>query len=177
MTLLARVAAVLQEAGVSHALIGAGALTVHGVNRATHDLDLLVVDPSCLRSDFWTELESQEVPVEVRKGDLTDPLAGVVRCRFPGEVPVDVVVGKFTWQRKILDRAVVRDTQEAAHIPVVRAADLILLKLYAGGAQDGWDVQQLLEGEDQAALIAEVEQLLPELPSRAVKLWRRVLEG
>jgi predicted nucleotidyltransferase len=176
MTLLARAAAALREAGIAHALIGAGALTVHGVNRATHDLDLFVLDPSCLRSDFWSDLESREVSVEIRKGDLTDPLAGVVRLRLPGEVPVDVVVGKFTWQRKILDRAVVRNTQEAAHLPVVRAADLILLKLYAGGAQDGWDIQQLLEGEDRAELIAEVEQLLPELPPRSVKLWRRVLE-
>jgi hypothetical protein len=176
MTLLARAAAVLREAGVAHALIGAGALTVHGVNRATHDLDLLVLDPSCLRTDFWSVLESQEVSVEVRKGDLTDPLAGVVRLRLTGEVPVDVVVGKFTWQRTILERAVVRTTQEAADLPVVRAADLILLKLYAGGAQDGWDIQQLLEGEDRTGLIAEVEPLLPELPSRAVKLWRKVLE-
>jgi hypothetical protein len=46
MTLLARAAAALREAGVAHALIGAGALTAHGVNRATHDLDLLVLDPS-----------------------------------------------------------------------------------------------------------------------------------
>lgn len=176
MTLLARVVAALQAAGISHALIGAGALTVHGVNRATHDLDLLVIDPSCLRPDFWTDLESREVSVTVRKGDLTDPLAGVVRFRSPGGGPVDVVVGKFKWQRKILERAVLRTTPEA-DIPVVRAADLILLKLYAGGGQDGWDVQQLLAGEDRNELIAEVEQLLPELPPSAAELWRRVLES
>lgn len=176
MTLLTHVVAALQRAGISHALIGAGALTVHGVNRATHDLDLLVVDLSCLRPDFWQALQSQGAIVEIRKGDLTDPLAGVVRFRFPGEGPLDVVVGKFKWQRKILDRAVLRIVQED-NLPVVRAADLILLKLYAGGAQDGWDIQQLLEGEDRNELIVEVEQLLPDLPPRAAKLWRRILES
>jgi hypothetical protein len=176
MTLFARVVATLQTAGIPYALIGAGALTVHGVNRATHDLDLLVIDPSSLREDAWLDLASQGVIVQIRKGDLTDPLAGVVRFRSPGEGPVDVVVGKLKWQRKILDRAVPRDTQEANRIPVVTAADLILLKLYAGGAQDGWDVHQLLDGEERDRLIAEVEHHLPELPSRAVKLWRKILD-
>lgn len=176
MTLRTRVMAALQGAGVSYALIGAGALAVHGVTRATLDFDLLVLDSSCLRPDFWTDLESQGVSVEVRKGDLTDPLAGVVRFKSPGEGPVDVVVGKFRWQRMILDRAVPKGTPEG-NLTVVRAADLILLKLFAGGAQDGWDIQQLLEGEDRDELIAEVEKLLPELSARAEKLWRRILES
>lgn len=179
MTLLARVAAALSEANIPHALIGAGALAVYGVNRATYDHDLFAVDASCLRPDLWKDLASQEVSVEIRKGDVTDPLAGVVRFQSPGEIPVDVVVGKFKWQREVLHRAAPRTTQEA-NLPVVSAADLILLKLYAGGAQDGWDVQQLLEGvevEDRRALIAEVEMRLPELLPQAVRLWQRVLAG
>ena len=176
MTVVGRVAAALQGARIAYALIGAGALTVHGVTRATHDLDLLVVDPSCLQSELWHDLQGQGVALEIRKGDLTDPLAGVVRFRSPGEVPLDLVVGKFKWQREILERATLRATQDG-EMPVVRSADLILLKLFAGGAQDGWDVQQLLEGEDRDELVAEVERLLPGLPSRAAKLWRRILES
>jgi len=175
MTLIDQVAAVLRRAGITHALVGAVALTIHGVNRATHDLDLLVVDRSCLRSDFWTDLEGRGAFIEVRKGDLTDPLAGVVRFRFPGETSVDVVVGKFKWQSEVLDRAVLVPSE--GEIPVVRAADLILLKLFAGGPQDAWDIQQLLEGEDRDELIAEVEKLLPELSADAAKLWRRILES
>jgi hypothetical protein len=176
MTLRSRVVAVLHGAGIPYALIGAGALTVHGVTRATLDFDFLVLDPSCLRLDFWIDLESRGVSVDVRKGDLTDPLAGVVRFELPGEGPVDVVLGKFKWQRAILDRAVRRTTPEG-DLPVVTAADLILLKLFAGGAQDAWDIQQLLYGDDRDELIAEVEKLLPELPAEAVKLWRRILES
>jgi hypothetical protein len=175
MTLQSLVVSVLREAGISHALIGGVALNVHGVNRATLDLDLLAVDPTCLQSALWADLERQRVSVEIRKGDLTDPLAGVVRFRWAGEGAVDLVVGKLIWQRKILDRAV--PTPAEATIPVVRAADLILLKLYAGGPQDGWDIQQLLAGEDRNKLIAEVEQSLVELPAHARKLWLRILES
>lgn len=176
MTLRAQVVAALHGAGIPYALIGAGALTVHGVNRASIDFDFLVLDPSCLRRELWAGLESRGVSVDVRKGDLTDPLAGVVRFEAPRESPVDVVVGKFKWQREILDRAVLRNTPQG-ELPVVRPADLILLKLFAGGPQDAWDIQQLLEGEDRDELIAEVERLLPELDADAKKLWRRILES
>ncbi|HJX29079.1 MAG TPA: hypothetical protein VJ885_14315 [Thermoanaerobaculia bacterium] len=177
MTLLARVSSVLQREGVPHALIGAGALTIHGVNRATVDLDLLVLDTECLQSTFWTDLESQGASVEIRKGDLTDPLAGVVRFRASGQRPVDLVVGKYIWQRRVLERAVLTTTEQA-RVPVVQAIDLVLLKLYAGGLQDGWDIQQLLARDDRKEeLIAEVEQLLPELPAHSKKLWLRILES
>jgi hypothetical protein len=175
MTLIDQVATVLHGAGIAHALVGAVALSIHGVNRATHDLDLFVVDRSCLRRDFWTDLEGRGVFVEVRKGDLTDPLAGVVRFKLQGESSVDVVVGKFKWQRDVLDRAILFPAE--TDIPVVRAADLILLKLHAAGPQDAWDIQQLLDGEDRDELIVEVEKLLPELSADAAKLWRRILEG
>jgi hypothetical protein len=175
MTLSARVLVALHKADVSYALIGAGALTVHGVTRATLDFDFLVMEPSCLRRDFWSDVEGAGVSVDVRKGDLTDPLAGVVRFEAPGEGPVDVVVGKFKWQRKVLERAVRKNTPKG-ELPVVRAVDLILLKLYAGGPQDAWDIQQLLEGEDRNELTVEVERLLPELPAEAAKLWHRILE-
>ena len=176
MTLNEQVLAALRAADISYALIGAGALTVHGVARATIDSDLLVLDSSCLRREFWIDLESHGVSVDVRKGDPTDPLAGVVRFEAPGELDVDVVVGKFKWQRGVLERAILRTTQEG-DVPVVRAADLILLKLFAGGPQDAWDIQQLLDGTDRNELIAEVEKLLPELSADAAKLWRRILES
>jgi hypothetical protein len=176
MTLSGQVLAALRAADISYALIGAGALTVHGVTRATIDVDFLVLDFSCLGREFWTDLESHGVSVDVRKGDLTDPLAGVVRFEAHGERDVDVVVGKFRWQRGILERAILRTTPDG-DLPVVRATDLILLKLFAGGPQDAWDIQQLLEGEDRGELIAEVEKLLPELSADAAKLWRRILEG
>jgi hypothetical protein len=57
-------------------------------------------------------------------------------------------------------------------LPILRAADLILLKLYAGGPQDRWDIAQLLASGDHGALIEEIELRLPDLPPEAAALWR-----
>jgi len=57
-------------------------------------------------------------------------------------------------------------------LPILRAADLILLKLYAGGPQDRWDIAQLLAAGDHGALVEEVELRLPDLPSEASALWK-----
>ena len=43
-TLLGRTVRALQSAGIPHALIGAGALALHGVSRSTFDIDLLAGD-------------------------------------------------------------------------------------------------------------------------------------
>ncbi|HKH50036.1 MAG TPA: nucleotidyltransferase [Thermoanaerobaculia bacterium] len=81
MSLLDEVSSTLMAAGVRHALIGALALSAYGVNRATVDLDLFVTESSCLTPDLWADLRSRGIAVEVRKGDMNDPLAGVVRLK------------------------------------------------------------------------------------------------
>jgi len=172
MSLLEEISSTLEAAGIRHALIGALALAAYGVNRASVDLDLFAADASCLRPDLWADLQSRGVAVQVRKGDLTDPLAGVVRFQAPGEAPIDVVVGKWTWQTRILERA-----EPIGGILVVRAADLVLLKLYAGGLQDAWDVQQLLARPFRDDLVLEVESRISDLPARCQDLWKKILQG
>lgn len=172
MSLLEEVSATLEAAGVRHALIGAGALAVYGVSRSTADLDLLVADQACLSVDLWSGLQSRSIEVEIRKGDWTDPLAGVVRLRTAGELPLDVVVGKYAWQARLLERSEVKGCQAA----VVRASDLVLLKLYAGGLQDSWDVLQLLARPFRDDLVREVESRLADLPLSCSDLWRKLLK-
>jgi len=172
LSLVERVAAILQAAGISHALIGASALAAHGVSRSTIDQDLFALDPRCLDPALWADLRASGVETEIRKGDSQDPLAGVVRFEGTGELPNDLVVGKSGWQIHILERAERREGE----IPVVTAAHLILLKLYAGGPQDAWDIQQLLVTEERPRLVEEVERELGRLPSKARVLWRRILE-
>jgi hypothetical protein len=172
MSLLEEISSVLESAGIRHALIGALALSAYGVNRASLDLDLFAANAACLEPDLWAELRGRGVAVQIRKGDLTDPLAGVVRFQASGETPIDIVVGKFAWQERLLERA-----EPIGGTLVVRAADLILLKLYAGGLQDAWDVQQLLARPFREDLIREVELRLSDLPHRCQDLWKKILEG
>jgi hypothetical protein len=58
---------------------------------------------------------------------------------------------------------------------VVEAADLVLLKLYAGGLQDRSDIEQLLQSGEPEALRRDVNDRLSALPPRARELWERIL--
>lgn len=174
MRLVQRVSALLSRRAIDHALIGAAALAAHGVARATVDVDLLATDPGCLDERLWEELRSEGVAVEVRRGDETDPLLGVVRIVSKGHPPVDLIAGRPAWQRALLDRA--RPLRiGGSMVPVVEPADLVLLKLYAGGPQDAWDIDQLLDVNP--AVAAEVEAWLPSLPEECARLWRRIVEA
>jgi hypothetical protein len=175
--LIGRVAALLEGLGVPYALIGAGALAVHGIARSTFDLDLFTTAAAVLDAAAWRGLgDSGGVAVDVRQGDAEDPLAGVVRISASGERDVDVIVGRLGWQSEIVGRAQ-RVTVAGTDLPVVTAADLVLLKLYAGGTQDAWDIQQLLDGPDRPTLVRDVEGRIGALPAPAVRLWARIVGG
>ena len=176
MSLLDRVAAILDAAGVLYAVIGASAMAAHGVARSTHDIDLLALDGECLDAGRWAPLASGGVSVSVNRGDAADPLAGVVRFEEAGKRPVDLVVGRHRWQVRMLDRAEPA-VVEGSRVPAVQARDLIALKLFAGGAQDAWDVVQLLAGPSRDALIAEVSADVDELPAHCRDFWERILTG
>ncbi len=169
-TLLEQVARRLQAESVPFALIGASAMAAHGVSRSTHDSDLLVVGSRCLAAELWSPLAGAGVTIDIRRGDADDPLLGVVRLTHDPEA-VDVVVGRPAWQSAILQRAVPSHALGFA-VPIATAADLVLLKLYAGGMQDRWDIEQLLAGASAASIIADVEEQLVELPERSRELWR-----
>jgi hypothetical protein len=168
------VAALLRDRRIPFAIVGAAAMAVHGVARSTRDLDLLVLTRRCLDAATWAPLRESGVEVQIRPGDVDDPLAGVIRLLAPDTYPLDVVVGRHPWQEAILARA--RDTEiEGVRVPVADPTGLTLLKLYAGGPQDLWDITQLLAGPGRSALIAEVEASLDALPPGCRSLWTRVL--
>ena len=163
----------LGERRIPFAVVGAAAMAVHGVSRATHDIDILVVDTRCLNRETWEALAREGMTPTVRRGDADDPLAGVVRLTGPDQAVFDVIVGRSPWQADALTRAGEREI-DGVRVPVVAAADLVLLKLYAGGSQDMWDIEQLLAGPGRAALVAGVEAALHSLPEEARRLWARI---
>jgi hypothetical protein len=166
-----RVIAHLHARGLPCALIGGIALGAHGIARATLDTDLLVADPAVLRASFWQGFAALGAP-EIRRGDADDPLAGVVRFADDA-ASVDVLVGKGAWMRAIVARAIMVRLR-GRRVPAVDRADLVLLKLFAGGPQDLLDVRLLL-AQDPAALRERVEQRLTSVPRSIRTAWRRLL--
>jgi len=175
MTLVAEVVALLEENGSPYAMIGATALAVLGSSRSTQDLDILTTDRLVLKQLFWARLESSGADVDVRTGDISDPLVGVVRITRAEDRPVDIIVGEAPWQDRILAEAsphAVADTR----VPVVDAVGLVLLKLYAGGPQDRWDIEQLLAiSPDRRSLTNTIDERLADLHPRCRRLWNRIV--
>jgi predicted nucleotidyltransferase len=177
LSLLAEVVGVLRERGIDHALIGAAAMALHGVSRATVDVDLLTVDVRALETELWTDFSARNVAVRVLKGDTDDPLAGSVRLETRGADIVDVVVGRYKWQREVLEASEPLSIGEI-EIPVVRPSGLVVLKLHAGGPKDAWDISSLAETHEQwASIQEEVEAFLDRLPVESRRLWERLRAG
>lgn len=174
MTLLADVVTCLEQGGSPHAMIGATAMAALGASRSTQDLDVLTVDRSVLNDHFWDSLKERGALIEIRHGDIHDPLVGVVRLTREGDRPVDVIVGEGPWQERILADASPRSLADV-DVPVVDEVGLVLLKLYAGGPQDRWDIEQLLtQAADREELERSVEERLSGLPRRCGDLWCRM---
>ncbi len=173
MSVLEGVVTVLSREGIPFAVAGATAMAFHGVSRSTADIDLLVTDPRCLDEALWTLIREAGATVEIRKGDPADPLAGVVRFHREGEIDLDVFAGKYRWQEEMFSRSMVVRFA-ALELPVVDVPDLILLKLFAGGAQDAWDIIQLLHAHPGESVRTSVEAVLSRLPRDCRDLWDRV---
>jgi hypothetical protein len=146
-------------------------MATRGVSRATFDIDLLTVEARVLSEPFWETIHSAAT-VDVRRGDFEDPLRGVVRI-VPGMGrSIDVVVGKWKWERAVVERAEPVAVGERS-LPVVTAADLVLLKLAAGGSKDAWDLERLLDVISPQQ-VTEVEERLGALRQDARDLWQRL---
>jgi hypothetical protein len=82
-------------------------------------------------------------------------------------LPSEVLRVRHAWQARAVTRAEVTGDGP----PVVTAADLILLKLFAGGTQDLWDVRELLRQPGAEAVAADVELALASLPGSMRETW------
>ena len=174
MRLLERVAAVLHDRRIPFAIVGAAAVTVHGVPRTSQAVEVLVADTIALSAMTWEPLHTAGIGVVVHRGDTRDPYVGVTHLADRAEGSVDVLVGRAAWQHRVLDRATPRALAGTV-APVAAAADIILLKLYAGGPEDAYDVEQLLTAGDRDARIAEVQMSLGVLPVESQRLWARIV--
>lgn len=137
--------------GVDAVVIGAVALAAHRYVRMTQDLDLGVdVDLPTLKRVADT-LIAEGFDAELRLPDAQDPLGGVIDIR-----------GDFGWVQVIsfADRfpAAIRDAlrhhtmtlRPGSSLKLTPLAQLVALKLYAGGAKSRADVLELLKRNPEA---------------------------
>jgi hypothetical protein len=170
------VSRLLESLGARYALIGAHAMAARGYPRFTVDVDILTADARVLDREAWAEIEDAGGTVDARRGDPDDPLGGVVHIRLADGSDIDVIVGKWKWEARAVERAEPMSVG-GVEVPVARTSDLILLKLAAGGYGDLRDAAMLLATGDREALVRAVETHIAELPFDIRPRWQDLLRS
>ena len=159
----------LERDAIPYCLIGATALAAHGFARQSQDVDLLCMDDRVLGASYWIAM----VPApEIREGDATDPLRGLVR--FPSMPPLDLIVGRGHAARLAVETAVKRGEGQW---PLCTPLALTLLKLEAGSGQDRADIVNLVathRAAGRAAWTADIATHLAKLSQDAREAWTLV---
>ena len=114
---------------------------------------------------------------KLREPDAADPLGGVMDVTGPfGLLQIVNFGGRFP---AVIEDALHLSTlvvREGSPLKLVPIPQLIALKLYAGGMQDLWDIQQLLALPDAADLSEQVDEEIADLPPAAAATWRTLRE-
>jgi len=146
----------LEEAGVRYLVVGGVAVNLHGINRLTHDIDLMLALDSENLGRFVSVAKRYSfkpvVPVKVE--DLADAekvrdwienkhmLAFGLRPQNPAEPIVDILVKVPVDFEDAYSRRVVADVL-GQKVPVASIADIITMKTGTGRAKDQDDITML----------------------------------
>lgn len=158
---LAPIDRLLKECWVPYAVIGGYAVAAWGEVRATRDIELL-----CRPTDLeavQAALRGAHLDFEHRVGDLSDPIAHVIRVRVePAGEPyeVDLIAGIEGAPPGIFERLRMVRVDDL-EIPVASPEDVIILKLLGGSARDLEDARSVLRVQGEKLDLALLRRLCP----------------
>jgi len=131
---------VLQREQIDYAVIGAFALSAHGVVRASTDVDVLLFTTSQRLTRLRTRFQRAGFDTELRPGETDDPIPAMLILSDSHDNRVDLLGGL-----RGMDPAVFSRTVEVpfmgVNLRIVGREDFIAMKCFAGGPQDILDAQ------------------------------------
>jgi hypothetical protein len=142
--LLSEVAQLLERDGIRHAVIGAMAVAVHGVVRASVDADAVVEADVRRLDEFARMLTTFGLHTELRRGDPDDPIPALLLVKDHHGNRVDLLAGLRGLDPGIYERALhmpIGGLTSSLH--VASCEDLLAMKLFAGGPTDLVDARRV----------------------------------
>jgi predicted nucleotidyltransferase len=131
---------VLQREKIDYAVIGAFALSAHGVVRASTDVDVLLFTTPQHLTKLRTRFQRAGFGTELRQGETDDPIPAMLILSDGHHNQVDLLSGL-----RGMDPAIFSRTMEVpfmgANLRIVGREDFIAMKCFAGGPQDILDAQ------------------------------------
>ena len=135
---------ILQQENINYAVIGAFALSAHGVVRASTDVDAVVFATPERLAKLRTLLDRAGFHTELRRGDADDPIPTMLMVSDGYNNRVDLPGGL-----RGMDPAVFSRTVEVpfmgVNLHIVGREDFIAMKCFAGGPQDILDAQSAFD--------------------------------
>jgi hypothetical protein len=149
--ILSIVSDIFNKYSVEYALIGAYAASAWGVVRATKDIDFITHIPPESVEDIKKEFAANGFDVEVIKGDVKDPISGVIKliCKGSyGKEVIDVILGIRGISMEVYKR-VIDISVFGVRLPVLSPEDIIISKLIAGSPVDLDDAKKIVKIMDE----------------------------
>jgi len=137
----------LQQQGVDYLVIGAFALAVHGVVRASTDADALLSIVPARLAQLAGVFENAGFGTTLRHGDVEDPIAAMLVLSDGFANQVDLLGGLRGLDPKVFSRGIAVPFLGAT-LRVVGREDFIAMKCFAGRAQDILDARSAYHGAD-----------------------------
>ena len=139
------VAEILARESIEYLIIGAFALSIHGLVRASTDVDALLYVSYSRLVEISKIFEAAEFQVTFRRGDDDDPILSMLILSDTYGNRVELLGGLRGLDPMVFSRAV--------EVPFLRVnlrfvgrEDFIAMKCFAGGAQDLADARAAFEG-------------------------------
>jgi hypothetical protein len=144
--LLLDVIDILAELGIPYAVIGALAVSFHGIPRSTNDADAAIwlKGTGKTEADLTRKLGAAGYRALLRLGDSDDPVSGVVAVEDRHANQLDLIVG-IRGMDPDTPRRSIEAPLSGTSIKMISPEDLIAMKVFAGGIQDLEDVNGVLQ--------------------------------
>jgi hypothetical protein len=137
---------VLNEFEVPYSVIGALAVSLHGIPRSTNDGDLILWlnDTAKTVKEIKDRLTAQGYVAGIRMFDMDDPVRGVLAVQDQHSNSADLLLGIRGMDPDAQGRSTTADLRDTP-ISFLGAEDIVAMKLFAGSHQDIHDARGIIE--------------------------------
>jgi predicted nucleotidyltransferase len=131
---------ILQREKIDYAVIGAFALSAHGVVRASTDVDVLLFTTPQYLAKLRARFQRAGFSTELRQGEADDPIPAMLTLSDSHNNQVDLLGGLRGMDPAIFSRTVEVPFM-GMNLRIIGREDFIAMKCFAGGPQDILDAQ------------------------------------
>jgi hypothetical protein len=167
---------VLGAQKVEYAIVGALAASVHGVVRASMDADVVLSIGVSQAAALEQALKAAGFTTTLSRGDMDDPIAGLLRASDVHENRVDLLIGLRGLERQAFSRTLEVPFQ-GARLRFIGREDFIAMKVFAGGPVDLVDASRALSAAGKAVDVELLRRLAKQFGRDASASLERLLAG